>query len=396
MNEQVNAEIQDKIEVDAVELKTIEMRVNGIKDATHRSRFVFIIMTIAAATILICQWNALVSWDRGMAFEEKSDNVKISENQKTATDEWIRSMTINVGLLGIRVSTTDLAVIGSISLIIIMVWFFFSQRRENRAIVSLLRYCYRGFIEKKLSKDVCNLVYEGVVQSIVFIDMGGGDKPIEGIVATDDPPKSTFFIRRILTWLTYLAPFTIFIIVVADIVSLFMPSHLRDTEEVLWKILFDGNHPISVGKIILFDLFAILACIYTGFLCKNIRGFSRATSRTIKDYKTAVLAIQALRNIHAAQMTYQATVGGGNFGSLTALYQAGLISEELAGGHYGGYVFDCSTTAPTSTAPARFNSGATPFGYRVIGIRSFYIDETGICAAPTKPVTPLVENAAEE
>jgi hypothetical protein len=281
--------MQEKIEVDAIELKTIEMRINGVKDATYRSRFIFIIMTIAASAIFICQWNLILSWERGVAFEKDNPDTVIAGNQKTARDEWIKNMTISVGLLGIRISTTDLSIIGSASLTIIMVWFFFSQRRENRAIVGLLRHCNKGFVDKRLSKDICSLAYEGIVQSIIFIDMGGGDKPISGIVSNDDNAQSTFFIRTILKGLIYLPPVTILITIISDIYSLFIPSHLRGVGIELWRILFNGEHNWSIVKIAVFDIFALLCCIYTWFLCRNIREFSKANAKTIKDFKAKLL-----------------------------------------------------------------------------------------------------------
>jgi hypothetical protein len=315
MSEQINPETKKPLksneEADKVELKTIEIRLSGIKDSTHRSRFVFIIMTIMAAAILISLWNGMLSWDRGMAFEERTlEEGKVTQliidNRTTVTNEWLKNLVISVGLLGIRISLTDLAVIGSASLIIIMVWFFFSQRRENRAIVGLLRYCSDKFKSGELSKEVCNLVYEGVVQSIVFIDMGGGDQPIKGLVAGDSGPTSQptetstslsdskappkLFVRRILKGLVFLPPVTILMIFISDISSLFIPSYLRDNHKLLCQILFDGEHNIAVVKIILFDLFALISCRYTWYLCRRCREFSEATSETIQEYNATVLS----------------------------------------------------------------------------------------------------------
>lgn len=95
-------------------------------------------------------------------------------------------------------------------------------------------------------------------------------------------------------------------------------------------------------------------------------------------------AIQALRTLHSAQVTYQSTVGSGNFGSLTNLGQEGLISPELASGHYRGYVFQVMVNLLTPTTPALFNSNATPSSYGETGIRSFYIDTTGILRGADK------------
>lgn len=295
-----------KLEVDEVELKTIEIRINEIKDATQRSRFVFAVMTIVAASVLTGLWNGMLSWERDIAFAESSSNNLdgrkdpnrdagetrarsqwIQENQQAVRGEWFKNLTISVGLLGlgIRVSISDLAVIGSISFVVIMVWLFFCERTENRAIVDFLRYCNKRFNDKKVSQPICNLAYEAVVRSMVFIDMGRGDNPIQGIIAKDENARSNRSLRSILNALRFLPPFTIVVIVYSDIASLFMHSYLSDTPEVLWKALLNGNHPVEITKIALFDSFAIVAGIYTWHLCKRCQEFSKATAATIRDFK---------------------------------------------------------------------------------------------------------------
>lgn len=108
--------------------------------------------------------------------------------------------------------------------------------------------------------------------------------------------------------------------------------------------------------------------------------------------------IQAIRAYHSAQMTFQSTVGAGTFGTLSQLFQAGLISPELAAGHYSGYVFLTAVIAPTSTTPALFWLRAIPSSYGETGIRSFYIDQTGVLRGADKnggaadPDDPPIEN----
>jgi hypothetical protein len=285
INSQTSIDSPPAGDVDAVELKTIEVRLAGVKEATQRSRYVFIIMTIVTAAILISLWNSMLAWDRGMAFEKRSEDILIAENQKNVTSEWFKNTAISVGLLGIRVGTFDLAAIGSSSLIVIMVWFFFCQRRENRAIVGLLRYCHDGVKENRLCKDVCDLVYEGVVQSIVFIDMGGGDQPIKGLVADNKPSQRNRFIRTIMTGLIFLPPLAILMIVISDMLSLIIPSFLRDSKEALWRVLIDGHHKVAVTKIVLFELYAVLCYTYAFFMCIKCREFSDASSDTIKEFR---------------------------------------------------------------------------------------------------------------
>jgi hypothetical protein len=95
-------------------------------------------------------------------------------------------------------------------------------------------------------------------------------------------------------------------------------------------------------------------------------------------------AIESLRTIHSAQAIYRTTAGNGNFGTLYDLYYAGLINPYLAGGHYYRYVFDCTVTIANPATPALFHARATPSSYGEMGVRSFYIDQTGVLRGADK------------
>lgn len=81
--------------------------------------------------------------------------------------------------------------------------------------------------------------------------------------------------------------------------------------------------------------------------------------------------IRAMVQIHAAQMTYAATSGNGNFGSLADLHQANFIDAALASGNKYRYSFVMSVTS------AGFVLTATPHRYPKTGRRSFFIDKSG-------------------
>lgn len=295
-------EDSQNIEVDELELKTIEIRLTSIKDATQRSRFVFIIMTIISSAILIVLWNATFSWDSGLAglsrdiFSTDASVQRTIFNRDQIIGEWIKNQVVSIGLLGIRISVVDLAVIGSLSLIVTMVWFFFSQRRENRAIVTLLRDVYEACEKKRVSKEVCQLVYHGIVQSVVFIDMGGGDNPISGIKRDGSPPSETkksfhsyllskIPLRTVLSYLVYLPPFTILMIFIADILSLCFPSSIRDCKNALIWCLFSEGEGFSILKIIMFEITALWAIYYTWGICDACKEFSKSTADTIKEFR---------------------------------------------------------------------------------------------------------------
>jgi type II secretory pathway pseudopilin PulG len=88
--------------------------------------------------------------------------------------------------------------------------------------------------------------------------------------------------------------------------------------------------------------------------------------------------IRSLRIIHAAESTYQATTGRGQYGTLTDLQRDALISPDLAREVRSGYRFKVEVFKPSSESPAAFAVMAVPAEYGSSGRRSFFIDETGV------------------
>lgn len=299
--------LQPKV-VENLELKTIEVRLAAIREATQRSRFIFIVMTIMCCTIIAGLWNTMLSWERSSVFDfpnhassqaqspdsnaavSQSSPQKADEIAKIVRSEWLKNLYVSAGILGIRVSTNDLAVIGSTSLIVVMVWFFFSQRRENRAIVGLLRDCAAKLDNGIISRDVGKLVYEGIVQSIVFINMGGGDRPIRGIDRNEDDSKpENEFVRYVLIALTFLPSITIALVILADLLSLANESYVQERGEgPLLFALIAAHKYFALVKIVAFETFALLALGYTLRLCELCRRFSHATATTVRQFQKKV------------------------------------------------------------------------------------------------------------
>jgi hypothetical protein len=103
-------------------------------------------------------------------------------------------------------------------------------------------------------------------------------------------------------------------------------------------------------------------------------------------------AIRALRTLHGAESTYQATYGTGNFGTLFQLGEAALINRILATGLIHGYGFNVTFVGSTPDLPASFKIYATPRTYRTTGIRSFFIDTSGVLRGADKGGAPADEN----
>lgn len=98
--------------------------------------------------------------------------------------------------------------------------------------------------------------------------------------------------------------------------------------------------------------------------------------------------ISNMRTLHSAEVTYQATLGNGDYGTVSQLYTANLISELLARGYANGYRFTITTVARTNNTEASFIITAVPINYGVTGTRSFYIDTSGIIRGTDKNGAP--------
>jgi len=112
-------------------------------------------------------------------------------------------------------------------------------------------------------------------------------------------------------------------------------------------------------------------------------------------------AVSALRTLHGANATFQASVGAGNFATnAAALNTANLIDSVLStaatsgGAAKSGYNFAYAEVDKTTTTPSYFNVTATPAsasGFTATGTRNFLISEEGVIyAAPVATAITIV------
>jgi len=120
-------------------------------------------------------------------------------------------------------------------------------------------------------------------------------------------------------------------------------------------------------------------------------------------------AVSAMRTLHGAQMTYQASTGAGNYAGATSngttgldtLSDAGLIDSVLGSGTKSGYNFvggKIDATTGTSAAPAQFWFSSNPTvtsGVTQTGTRRFGIATEGVIKSDTASLNTAWASASE-
>jgi len=149
-----------------------------------------------------------------------------------------------------------------------------------------------------------------------------------------------------------------------------------------------GGHGMAVAALVL-NIVALVSFVPMGIVAAiaipNLLASRRAANEGA--------AQSSLRTLHAAEATYQATKGAGNFGTLSELSAEGLIDSKLATGTKSGYKFTVELTTNETNYPG-FAVVGIPMTYGGVegsGVRSFYIDETGVIRGGDKLGRPATK-----
>jgi hypothetical protein len=258
-------------------IKTVDIRLEGVRDATQRGRLALLIMIVAYSAILLVMWNAHFAWNRKIAFPtdmkvDKVDKYESSEqrdkpcfpdpeikcpghilsldeyNRRNLAAQWLKSTDISIGLLGVTINSNDLDILGVSTLMMITTWLVFSLRRENRTIVALLRDINNetNFTKKERYSDewdVANLAFQGIVNNLIFVSVTKDDFPLGGksIFEESDAQESKkvspllvdsivarliSIVRSLLPLALFIPPFAIVAIFYIDFHSLTLNSSM--------------------------------------------------------------------------------------------------------------------------------------------------------------------------
>jgi hypothetical protein len=226
--------------------KFFEMLINQASDAAKRTRWIL----SAAMVISLAQLGAAYNFTYGFlrTFSEQmilnptaENNPRLKDLQDMLMRSWIDQLSVNVNLFGIKFSAADASLIGSVSLLTISIWLFYSSRRENHIIG---KTC---ILANNSHPKIKNQVFYGLSNIQLFGTLSNNDEPFKSLRhnSTDEVGGA----RYLVSILFYLPAITVFAMIAMDILSLVqLKAVFRGSAETLYHHLtttpIKGSDPV--------------------------------------------------------------------------------------------------------------------------------------------------------
>lgn len=263
-------------------LDAIKVRIEASRDAASRSRFALLATTVAALSFLIAEFNAYLSWNREFPLAPNralaEDTSPTGLAQRRLVSDWVDSTSMNINLLGIHVSASDATMLGGAALFFLTLWFYYSIRRENRVVGTLLRDT------RDADVSIMDLVFSGVVSYMVFTAINPKKRPTSSLADPpfgDHPPPpegpKKFRGVQLLFWL---APLAIAFSVLFDILSLtYLEAPFRRGHQIPFPM------GAELAKFAIFNLVGGACLIATVVNLRRVSKLDAATGAVLREYK---------------------------------------------------------------------------------------------------------------
>lgn len=259
----------------------LKARLDAIGEAQRRSRLALFLSTVACAAILAAEWNSYLSWDRQWATRaNKPTHWAQREVLSEQVKSWLETNTVSVALIGLRVSVSDAAVLGSIILVVFSYYLCMSLRRENEEIGTLLiemSSAKHGRVERRQ-------LFVRLRATTVFSETTTNDAPITTL-KPNRPVKRILFARPVLEILTFLPVVTVVVIVLSDMYFAFVDvSPQRQNMSPAWFELSEQYQ----WQLILMDAFALIAAMIILNFCRYASRYRRGTESVVNEFAITI------------------------------------------------------------------------------------------------------------
>jgi hypothetical protein len=259
--------------------EVLTSRLDGINEAQRRSRIAFLLVMLSSGAILIALWNNYFSWDR--QWSEIHASAPKSWGQEQLVGEQIKSWsdtnTVDISLLGIRVSINDAAVLGSLVLFAFAAYLCFTLLRENHEIGSLLRQ------HRTAPDNVRQFIFYRIRALTVLGGKSDTDAPMASLKGGDEMTRLPLA-RRGLQILLFAPLIVILLIIGSDLYfALWFVSGARNAGPA-WNSLTREFRWQLAGS----DVFALTIAILTAIYCRFSAAYMRATNEIVEEFEGTI------------------------------------------------------------------------------------------------------------
>src|SRR5204862_2059777 len=106
------------------------------RSSVQRSRLASLALNLASLALLLLVWNCYFSWFRFLVTANVNPTTEFLKAELVRN--WVRSLWTPAGIVGVTIGVADTSLLGSLMLLMLTIWFYFSARRENHTTARLL------------------------------------------------------------------------------------------------------------------------------------------------------------------------------------------------------------------------------------------------------------------
>lgn len=270
----------------------LKIRVPAVQEAIKRTRFAFLLCTLASFASLICLWNSYMSMYRFLAEKPlpvlckdrptcsltDSDSDRERELLIDSYKTWVESQAININLLGIRIGVSDFAIMDSLAMYIFLYYSLLTIRRENREV---------GLLLKDISGELDYIgyaAYSAVNSFMVFNLNRSDDNAISTLKDTKKREATIPLIRRVSDVLLWAPTVTILFIVFSDLLSLVSESPYPFSSVFRHLPIMKDSAVTQMVEICCMELFALSMAVFSVIATRQVRVYGAATRDVLDEF----------------------------------------------------------------------------------------------------------------
>jgi hypothetical protein len=236
--------------------KKIDVLLAAYKDASSRTRSVFLTMNIATAICMAVVLNSSPFLSAADFTEKSHITSKLVCEQELKTIMAKEMAFIQIPIIGIKIYITDLGLMTTFTMAVLCTWFYFSVRRERMIVTEV----YNDLVEVKskgnqIEDHLFDYVHQGLVNQSVFSTSTSNDYFNKETKLYRKNVSGRFFVNTLLLY----SPLIVIAIV-----------FIRDMYILSTVLDFEINFIFFIVKNMALPLVGLAYClVQIGFVSKN-------------------------------------------------------------------------------------------------------------------------------